>query len=200
MTSPAVARLVRAAAGVVCAGLLLGGSGPALAAGTGGIEVTPIPAVVDGRLQTTFRADVPAEGTRRVAFALRNITEGQRAARVYAALAQRQQDGTITVGAPGSSRNVVLPEERVELKAEELQQRAFTVTGPLERDALAAVVVEVRQGSVVQRAATLVYLSPEGDLPIPLLLGLGAAAVALVTGVGVVLVSRRRREPEPDRT
>lgn len=202
MTSPAVARLVRAAAAAVCAALLLPGAAPAHAAGTGGIEVTPVPGVVDGRQVTSFRVELPGDDEEReVPFALRNITDGSRTARLYAAAATRQRDGTYTVAGPGSTPHVRLPDESVTLRAGALEQRTFTITGTVERQQYAAVVLEVRNGSVVQRAATLVTLDPPDELPVPLLLGLGAAAVVVAVGTGVVLVARRRRaEGEPDPT
>ncbi len=63
-------RLVRAA--VVAFLLLL--AVPAGAAGTGGVEVTPLPGIVDGKQVTAFHVRMPRSGTSEVPFALRNLT------------------------------------------------------------------------------------------------------------------------------
>ena len=62
-----------------------------------------------------------------------------------------------------------------------------------EQEALAAVVVEVRNGVVVQRANTLIYLQAGRRIPLPLLLVV--LAVVLIGGVGtaVAVLGRRRR-------
>ncbi|MCW2606654.1 MAG: hypothetical protein JWO60_1347 [Frankiales bacterium] len=190
---------VRLAGTAVVACLALSGlAAPAHAAGTGGIEVTPIPGVVDGEQVTAFHVRVPNDGSRTVPFALRNLTRNPRKARLYAASAARQPDGTFTVGAAGSSPHATLADEPVTLRSQEVQRRTLVVKGAVEKLTYAAVVVEVRTGSVVTRAATLVYLRPEQDRHTPFLLGLGAAAVALAAGTGVVVVGRRRRRAEEE--
>lgn len=195
----AASRCARWAAAVACGAVLALAPGPADAAGTGGIEVTPLPGVVDGKQVTAFHVQVGRSGER-VQFALRNLTDNTRYAKLYVARATRAADGSYDVAGPDSTSVVAMRTEEVALPPRAFQERSFRAAGGLERDAYAAVVVEVRNGSVVTRAATLVYLSPDGDLPIPLLLGVGAAAVALAAGTGVVLVTRRRGKAEPDRT
>lgn len=171
--------------------LLASGAGPALAAGTGGIEVTP---VVDGEFRNVFRVDVPSSGSEQVPFLLRNIEEdGPRTARLYAVEVLEDGDD-LRLGEPGSSRHVELPDETVTLAAGETQERAFTLRGGElpEGPQLAAVVVEVRNGAVVQRASTLVYLGEGRRVPLPLLL-VGLAVVLLAAaGVAVAVVARRR--------
>ncbi len=192
MTTTAV-RLARAAV-VALLGpvLLLTPAGPAGAAGTGGIEVTPIPGIVDGKQVTAF--DVDADGQPHdVAYALRNITSTPKTARLYAASATRQPDGGFTVGDAGSSPFLVLPDENVTLNPGAFLRRTFRLRGEVQELTYGAVVVEVRNGSVVTRAATLVYLRPGRSVSIPLALGLLAGVLVLSAGFAVVLVRRRRR-------
>lgn len=170
--------------------------GTATAAGTGGIEVSPVPGVIDGHQVTAFHERTPQRGaTRPVAFALRNVTAHPRAAQLYAARAERQPDGTWVVGPAGSSPLVALPPEQVVLPPGAVQQRFFTVRGSKrEREQqYAAIVVEVRDGSIVQRAATLVYLDPPQRRPMPLAAALGAAAAVTLAAGGVLAAVRRSR-------
>lgn len=168
---------------------------PALAAGTGGIEVTPVPPVRDGKQATSFRVDVPSSGREQVPFTVRNVEDGERSARVYAAAVTRAADGTLSLGNPGSSRWVSLAAEEVTLAAGEVQERSFTVNGGDLPDGqvLAAVVVEVRNGSVVQRASTLVRLERGRTVPLPLLVVVAAVLLLAFAGAGVALLGRRRQ-------
>jgi len=184
-------RLVRTA--VACVLLVVLCSGPALAAGTGGIEVTPVPAAVDGKQATSFRVEVPARGTEQVPFTLRNVEDGERSARIYTAAVSRAADGTLSLDEPGSSEYVELPEQEVTLQAGEVRQESFTVSaGDIDGDQLAAVVVEVRNGAVVQRASTLIHLDKGRQVPLPLLLLVVAVLLVVAGGVGVAAASRRR--------
>lgn len=172
---------------------------PASAAGTGGIEVTPDPPVVDGEQATSFRVDVPDRGEQQVPFTLRNVEDERRSARVYAARVSKAQDGTLSLGEAGSSRFVSLQDSQVTLEAGEVRPATFTVEGGelSKDDVLAAVVVEVRTGSVVQRASTLVYLERGRQLPLPLLLVVAAVVLVMVTGAGVAVLARRRSARPP---
>ncbi len=194
-------RVMRAAAvGVL---VVLAGASPAAAAGTGGIEVTPLPGVVDGKQVTSFRVELPSDGTDGVEFALRNITDAPKSARLYTARARPDGKGSFTIGDAGSSPYVRLDDRTVQLAPQEVRAERFTVAAPDERptqQVYAAVVVEVQQGAIVQRAATLVYISPGRGVSLPLLLVLGAAALILLGGLSVLLAARRRRtqeEPAP---
>lgn len=177
---------------------------PGEAAGTGGIEVTPVPAQRDGEAITTFDVDVPDEGAVAVPYLLRNVEDGPRTARVYGARVTRS-DGNFALDEPGSSPYLSMPDREVTLQPGEVREETFRVSpgpdGPPEDDAYAAVVVEVRNGAVVQRANTLVYLQAGRRLPLPLLLVLLAGALLGAAAVGWFALVRRRRQPSnPDGT
>ncbi len=187
MTSTA-GRLVRTAVVVVL--LLLVGPGPASAAGTGGIEISPYPGVVEGKQLTAFRTKVPADT---VEYSLRNTTAAPKSARLYAASAAADGKGGWAIGDAGSSPYLVFADQRVTLKAQETRLSSFGVRGEIERETVGAIVVEVTSGSVTTRAATLVYLSPSPLVPLPLLIVLIAVGVLLLAGVAFVLVRRKGR-------
>ena len=189
---PTAGRRARpAVAGVLAAVLVVLLGGGAGAAGTGGIEVTPVPE--DSRSANAFVVDADAG---EVGFFLRNVVTEQRSARLYAADATEQDGGGFSIGGPGSSELIQLDEQEVTLQAGEVRRMSFELAEP-DRDQegtrWAAVVIEVEQGSVVQRAATLVQIEPASGLPLPLLLVLLAVALLVVAGVAVGAVARRRR-------
>lgn len=199
--SPTARRFPRRAVVVFLVFLMLSAVAPARGAGTGGIEVTPLPATVDGKTVTAFRVELPGSGSKEVEFLLRNVEDGERSAELYAAEATRSPDGSFAIGDPGSSpflsyerRSVTLPEgeQRVEsfrLQRPDGEQPTEEVYG--------AIVVQVSSGSIVQRAATLVYIKPGRQLPVPLplLIVLVAAALVLAAAIAVVIAARRRRRP-----
>lgn len=193
MPSRRTARSALAALGVTA--LVAVATAPALAAGTGGIEVTPLTTGSGGRAATAFHVDLRESGTTRVAFALRNITTGERRGRVYVASAQRSSTGEYDVGRAGSSPYVSWPEQQVTLSAGEARRETFTVGlhghDLPKQQVYAAVVVEVANGAVVQRAATLIYLKPVRGLHLPR--GLVVVAVALLLASAVTLVVVRQR-------
>jgi hypothetical protein len=176
--------------------LLLAGTaylgGPAHAAGTGGIEVSPYPGVVDGHQVTAFHVKVPSRGSVAVRYSLRNTTGAAVRGRLYAASAVSDGHGGWTIGDPGSSSYVDLADQQVSLAANETRLASFDAHGPAGRRA--AVVVEVKQGSVVTRAATLVYLERGRAVPLPVLL-VGAAALLVLLVGGALLLARRRPAP-----
>lgn len=166
---------------------------PAGAAGTGGLDVTPVPAFVDGEPVTSFRVEVPSEGSRRVPFTLRNVTDEERSARLFVAAVTRDGDG-FRLGAAGSSPHVSMPDREVTLAGQEVREEFFTVTGPRpEQQRLAAVVLEVTNGAVTTQASTLIYLEPGRRLSLPWLLVLLAVVLLLTATAAVVLAERRRR-------
>ena len=171
---------------------------PAQGAGTGGVEVSPYPGVVDGRQVTAFHASVPSRGTEQVRYSLRNTTQKPATAVLYAASARRASDG-FEVGDAGSSPYVRFPKKSVTLRAGEVRMATFEVQpGPDGRpdgEVYAAVVVEVVNGAITQRAATIVYLKPGRTVPLPLLAVLVAGGLLVVVGGGVVLVRRRSTSP-----
>ena len=189
------ARFVRVAVLVVV--LLVVPVPLALAAGTGGIEVTPVPSKVDGKAVTVFRVEVPRDGSVSVPYLLSNVEDGPRTARVYVARV-RKVDGNFSLDDEGSSPYVSMEDRSVTLEAEEVREEAFRVApgpdGPPDDEAYAAVVVEVRNGSVVQRANTLIYLTGEPRVPLPLLILIVAVLLIGVVGAGVAVTVRRRRQ------
>lgn len=176
--------------------LLLGLAAPAVASGTGGIEVTPVPGVVDGRQVTQFSTDVPSRGDTQVRLALRNVVTRPATARLYAASAVLDGRGSYVIGDPGSSPYVSYPDRMVTLAVKQLRLTTFTVHpgphGRPTRTSYAAIVVEVKNGAVVQRAATLVVLHRGRTVPLPLLVVLVAVALLLLGATGVLLARRRR--------
>lgn len=185
-------RLARAAVVAFLAALLvLAPSAGVLAAGTGGIEISPYPGVKDGKQVTAFHVSVPRKGFAKVRYSLRNTTRSPRTARLYAASATR--NGTAwSIGDPGTSPYLDFATRTVTLSGSASQIADFSVRGKVKGEQYGALVVEVTNGSVTQRAATLVYLSPGPVLPLPVLIVLIAVALLLVAGVALLLVRRQR--------
>jgi hypothetical protein len=181
--------------------VVLAGVTPASAAGTGGIEVTPIPGVVDGHQVTAFHVKVPSRGGSAVPFALRNTTNAGASARLYAAAATSDGHGGFSLGAAGSSPYVSMSDTTVTLKARELRRSDFRVhAGPDGRPGgtqYAAVVVEVRDGAVVKQAATLIYLQAGRTVPLPLLIVVLAVALLVIAATGVLALRRLRPRVTP---
>lgn len=201
MTSPRSASRPARLALLAVLLLLAGQGGQALAAGTGGIEVTPVPGQRDGRAVTTFQVEVPRDGSIEVPFLLSNLEDEPRSARIYTARVT-EADGSFSLDDRDSSPYVSLPDREVTLAPDEVRETTFTVSagsdGPPDEQVYAAVVVEVRNGSVVQRANTLIYLTPAPRLPLPLL-ALGIAVVLLaVTAAAVLMTAARRRRSLAD--
>lgn len=194
-TPTAVGRLVRPAAVGVLALALLSAPGAVHAAGTGGITVTPVPAVVDGEPVTSFRVKVPSDGQVEVPFTVANVTDEERSARLFVSEVTRN-DGNLALTGADTSTYVSFPDQSVTLAPGEVREESFTVEGgDLDEEVLAGVVVEVQNGAVLQRATTLIYLEPGRQVPLPLVLVL--VAVLLVSGAGAALAAtvrgRRRR-------
>jgi hypothetical protein len=187
-------RVLPVAVAVLLAALALPAA-PSRAAGTGGIEVTPVPSMRGGKAITTFTVTVPSSGTRTVPYTLRNVDAVPRTVRVFAAQVTRS-GGTYTLGAPGTSPYVRDRDRTVTLQGHEVQQERFTVTGKgaLRRVAYAAVVVEVRQGSVVQNAATLITLRPASNRVVGVPRPVVAVALALLVLAAAALLVVRRRQ------
>lgn len=169
-------------------------SAPASAAGTGGIEVSPYPGVVDGHQVTAFHVKVPSRGSVEVRHSLRNTTGKAVQGRLYAASAVSDGKGGWTIGAAGSSPYVDLQDQRVWLAPHETRLPSFRVEGGAGEHA--ALVVEVTQGSVVTRAATMVYLERGRTVPLPVLL-VGVAVLLMVLAAAGVWLVRRRRPATP---
>jgi len=148
--------------------------------------------VVNGHQVTAFHVKVPSRGSVTVRYSLRNTTGAAVKGRLYAASARRT-GSTWAIGGAGSSPYVGLADQQVLLAPHEIRLASFTVEGPAGKHA--AVVIEVSQGSVVTRAATLVYLEKGRTVPLPVLLV--GIAVLLLLGVGLALVWQRRRPVTP---
>lgn len=175
--------------------LVVAGAVPASAAGTGGIEVSPYPGIVDGHQVTAFHATVPGSGEGKVAWSLRNTTGAVATGRLYAAAATSDGHGGWTIGEAGSSPYLRFDSREVRLAPHEIQVSEFAVHGDLDGPQHAAIVVEVRNGSVVARAATLVYLvpGPAGALP-GITVGL-ALLLVLAASAGVWQARKRPATP-----
>lgn len=181
------------------------GPGPvtgAWAAGTGGIELTPLPAFdSSGHLVTAFHVSLPADGVGHEAFELRNLTSTAHSEEIYAASAAHQGGG-YAIGSPGSAPWIDLPDQTVTLAPHSSQVFHFSVhrrgapVGPLVYGAV--VQVDRTSPALVTRVATLVYLSEPGpSRVVPIILV--AVAAALVLGAAGLTVMRSRR-PGPGAT
>ena len=186
---------------VVVLALLVGLTGPASGAGTGGIEITPVPSKRGDKAITTFRVDVPRDAPIQVPYTVRNVEDGPRTARVYSARVLNS-DGNFALDEPGSSPHVSMPDRQITLQPGEVLEETFLVApgpqGPPKDEAYAAVVVEVRNGAVVQRASTLIYLDPGPRVPLPVLL-VGMAVALLLIPAGALVIGARRQRQRGDR-
>lgn len=186
-------RLARAAVVAFLAVLLvLTPSAGVLAAGTGGIEISPYPGVVKGKQVTAFHVTVPRTGSATVRYSLRNTTNSPRTARLYAASATRNGKAW-AIGDPATSPYLDFPTRTVTLKGNAIELASFRVRGTIDKKAYGALVVEVTNGSVTQRAATLVYLTRGPLVSLPVLVVLIAVGLLLVAGVAVLLARRRQQ-------
>jgi hypothetical protein len=170
---------------------------PGHAAGTGGIEITPIPSQRDGTPVTTFEVEVPHDGEVEVPYRISNVEDGPRTARIYGARVL-ESGGNFALDEPGSSPYVSMPDREVTLEEGESREETFTVSagedGVPEGTEYAAVVVEVRNGAVVQRANTLIYLTAAPRVPLPLVVvGIAVVLIAVAAAVFFALLKRRRR-------
>jgi hypothetical protein len=156
----------------------------ATAAGTGGIELTPVP-VVDGHRHRVTAFHVGPGG--RAEFALRNLTDQPVTIRMYAASATRSPSGAWSIGSSGSASWIHLKAESVVVPGHAVLTRTFTVArqGLAKGVTFGAVVLEQSHGTVVERAATLVYLTAaKSSLPERALLPV-IVAVLLVAAAAV---------------
>lgn len=171
------------------------------AAGTGGIEVTPVPSMRNGKAVTTFGLALPATGSKQVPYTLRNVDAVPRTVRVFAAQVTLS-NGRYALGAPGSSPYVATPDRTVTLQGREERQTSFTVTAgkPPKGVVYAAIVVGVRNGSVVQNAATLVTLRPAPNriVGLPTAVVVVALVLLVLAAMAFALVLLRRRTAQQD--
>lgn len=184
----------RAVAALVGLVVLVLPTAPAGAAGTGGLELSPDPAAAaEGDPVARFEVDVPSRGEVTESFVLRNVTDEPRTARLYTAEV-REVDGTLQVGAEGSSRWARLASQEVTLGPGEVRTGSFSVQGGELPDggAMAAVVLEVGDEGVVQRAATMVYLDDGRQVPLPVLLVVVAVALVALSAAAWAQVRRQR--------
>jgi hypothetical protein len=161
----------------------------AFAAGTGGVELTPLPTVdSQGHPVTAFHV-APGASAR---FALRNLTTHPATVLVYAAAATRSPSGAYAVGGPGSARWIAFPDRTVTLAPHAVQLVGFRLNRAIPKGSkYGAIVLEQRDGMVVQRAATLVYLTAPGT---PLKTAERALLPILVAGllIGAAVAAHRR--------
>lgn len=169
-----------AAAAVAC--LLTVPAPTALAAGVGTLELLPL----EG---SAFHLTVSGRPVQQQ-FTLRNIGTKPTSGVLYAAAARRTDSGGWSVSGDGSATWIKLPRQTVSLTPG--QSKALTFTVDAERPRTGAVVLEQAGGSVVQRAATLVYVKKSRVITLPRALVL-LAIVLLTAAGGAVLVVRRQR-------
>lgn len=177
------------------AGLLLSGGGRAAwAAGTGGIELNPVPALTpSGQPVNAFRISLRAGAVSHQQMLLRNVQAADASARVYAASATTSPSGEYNVGGPGTAAWIGFQPLTLTLHPGEQRTVDFTVSRP-PKGVSGALVVEVTKGAVTERAATLVLVTRVGPDPaLPILLVLLAAALVLGSGALVF----RHRKPSP---
>ena len=163
----------------------------ATAAGTGGVELTPLPTVdAHGHPVTAFH--VAPGGTAK--FALRNLTDHAVTVRMYGAAATKSASGAWSVGRAGSADWLDLPAQDVTLAPHAIQTRSFTIAkhGIAKGVTYGAVVLEQSHGTVVERAATLVYLKSASALPKVERAVLPVVVAAALIGVAVVAQRRVR--------
>lgn len=215
------------AAAMITGATLLLSAAPALADGTGGVNLT-----LPGRA-SAFHLSLAAHEQGTQTFVLTNLTGATKSVELYAAAAVRNAQGSYAVAGVGSAPWIGLAPQVVTLPAH--QHRTYTFTVARDRApwgegmTYGAVVLQQQSGNVVTRVATLVYLDRLGapgvpspapsvparvadPLPAPRVvptvrvgvLGqaapwLLAVAAALVAGlgVGVGLAARRRRGDAP---
>ena len=180
---------------VVAGAVLSLGPARAWAAGTGGIELTPLPAFdAGGHLITAFHVSLPAGGVAHEHFELRNLNDVTHTEQLYAAAAATNGHGGYTIGGPGSAGWIGLADQSVTLGPHAAKLFSFDVhrhgtpVGPLVYGAIVQVDITT---SVVRRVAVLVYLSEPGPgrvVPIAL-----AVLAALVLLGAAALVARSRR-------
>ena len=194
-------RILAAAAGLA----LLWIAGPAVPAGLAGVELTPDKGPTDPATgpATAFHVRVPDGGATQSGFLLRNLVDTPRTVRIYAA----EATGTppdLKVGGPGGARWIDIADQEVTLTPGESRRVTFRITdpgAPRGTEVYGAVVMEAKEGSVVTRAATVVYAEvgpPPRSLAARLswllvALGIAALAVALTGFVARGLRLRRRR-------
>ena len=139
---------------------ILGLGGVALAAGTGGVELTP------GGSSSAFHASLKAGQSATAEFTLTNLKGAPADIRLYAASASRGGDGGYAVGGPGSAPWISIDNQIVHLAAHQAKRYSFTITRDTaprgEGLTYGAVVLEEAGGNLVTRAATLVYLDRVG--------------------------------------
>jgi hypothetical protein len=202
VTFKAVVRILTLVAALAVAMCL---AGTASGAGISGIELTPDKGPTDTSPgpATAFHIRVPRGGHTSAGFSLTNLEQAERTVRLYAAGAT----GTppeIKVGDAGGAPWVRLADQQVTLKPGEVRRFDVEVDdpgptlGPPGTEIYAAVVLEVKAETVVQRAAIVVYalMGPKDKTfreQLPLYLGLLAALAVAAVGVAQLLRWRRAR-------
>ena len=190
-----VTLLVTSLLSVAMTALAVGaGIEPAWAAGTGGIELNPVPAVTSaGQPVTAFRLSLRPGGVAHQQMLLRNGQAADASARIYAASATASPSGEYSIGGPGTAPWIGLQPFTVSLQPGQQQTVAFTVHRP-PAGVSGALVVEVAKGSITQRAATLVLVTREGADP-TLPLALVVLAAALLVGSAALVYRQRGHHP-----
>lgn len=164
--------------------VLLAGGG-AQAAGVGTIELKP-------EHGTSFHVRGGDKGQTTQRMTLHNVGKQTVDARLYAASATRVNDAW-SIGGAGSASWIDLADQTVRLTAGETRAVSFVVHRS-EKKKTGAVVLEQSAGTVVQRAATLVYLEPGKRINLPLAAVI-ACAVVIIMGAAVISARSQERIP-----
>jgi hypothetical protein len=169
------------------AALAIGGvalAGSASAAGTGGVDLAP----ADG--QSAFHVPLRYGEHATVRFVLRNLRGRPVSAEVYAASAT-PDGGSYSIGGVSSAPWLSLPATSVQLGAHASRTMSFTVRRETPSSAptsYGAIVLQVAHGTIIERAATLVYLQRRGADMVQRILLPALAAALLIAAIGVGLV------------
>jgi hypothetical protein len=170
-------------------------AGPALAVGTGGVDLSPDPAVTaSGRTITAWHVPKDAGNAVTQRYRLRNLTNRPVTVHLYAAAVTRSASGAYAVAGPGSATWIEFPDRTVTLKPADDERGSFVVRrdkAPRAKGTVyGALVVEKATQSVATRAATLVYLEGGGGSQRGWWAVAVAAALAAMVAVGLVVTRR----------
>ena len=172
---------------------------PALAVGTGGVELTPLSG---GKQMSSFHVHL-APGERSTQhLQLRNTGSSTVQFSLYAADVVKSKSGDFVVEGPGTAPWIALKPQTISLAGGQSREMSFAVRrtatqrGPV---AYGAVVMSITDKMVVTRAAAMVYLARPGSDPVKkALLPILIAALVPAVGFGAHVWVRRRGKAAPD--
>lgn len=175
------------------------GCASALAAGTAGVDLSPAQ-LTGGGVVTAFHVSLRAGQTSEQHFLLRNLTGHPAAVQLYGAAAYHAKNGAWSIGGPNSAPWIGIRLQSVRLRAHQSRWYSFRVVraaAPRGRGLVyAAVVLSSGSGTIVERAATLVYLDRLGPSTLPRAL-LPIVLAMILVAAGALVHARRRRQGVP---